>query len=59
MKLLIYSRTSTVIALKFGNGHVISHHTLLGMWLLIHAGIKVGLKGMYLIIYATIKPNPF
>ena len=26
--------------LKFGNGLVISSHTLLGMWLLIHAGIK-------------------
>ena len=27
--------------LKFRNGYVISSHTLLGMWLLIHAGIKV------------------
>ena len=27
--------------LKFRNGWVISSHTLLGMWLLIHAGIKV------------------
>ena len=27
--------------LKFGNGLVISSHTFLGMWLLIHAGIKV------------------
>ena len=27
--------------LKFGNGYVISSHTLLGMWLLLHAGIVV------------------
>ena len=27
----------------FGNGLVISSHTLLGMWLLIHAGIEVNL----------------
>ena len=27
--------------LKFGNGQVISSHTLLDMWLLIHADIKV------------------
>ena len=27
--------------LKFGNGWVISAHTFLGMWLLLHAGIKV------------------
>ena len=27
--------------LKFRNGSVISSHTLLSMWLLIHAGIKV------------------
>ena len=27
--------------LKFGNGHVISSHISLGMWLRIHAGIKV------------------
>ena len=26
-----------------GNGQVISSHMLLGMWLLIHAGIKVKL----------------
>ena len=30
-----------VVPLKFGNGYVISLHTLLAMWLLIHAGIKV------------------
>ena len=27
--------------LKFGKGYLISSHILLGMWLLIHAGIKV------------------
>ena len=27
--------------LKFGNGYVISSHSLLGMWLFIQAGIKV------------------
>ena len=27
--------------LKFRNGYVISSHTLVGMWLLIHVGIKV------------------
>ena len=37
MKLLIHS----VLPLKFGNGYVISLHTLLGMWLLIHAAIEV------------------
>ena len=41
MKLLIHSLTSTVQPLKFRNGQVISSHTLLGVWLLIHAGIKV------------------
>ena len=41
MKLLIHSQTSTVQPLKFGNGQVISSHTLLGMWLLIHAGLKL------------------
>ena len=30
-----------VAPLKFGNGYVISSHPLLGMWLFIHAGIKV------------------
>ena len=28
---------------EFGNGYVISSHTLQGMWLLIHTGIKVNL----------------
>ena len=41
MKLLINSQTSTVQPLKFGNGYVISSHTLLGMWWLLHAGIKL------------------
>ena len=41
MKLFIHSQTSTVQQLKFGNGQVISSNTLLGVWLLIHAGIKV------------------
>ena len=30
-----------VKALKFGNGNVIPPHTLLGVWLFIHGGIKV------------------
>ena len=33
MKLFIYSHTSTVLPLKFGNRYVISSHTLLGVWL--------------------------
>ena len=41
MKLLIDSQTSTVQPLKFGNWWVMSSHTLPGMWLLIHAVIKV------------------
>ena len=41
MKLLIHSYTLTVQPLKFGNGLVISSHTLLNMWLLVHAVIKV------------------
>ena len=38
MNKLIHSQTSTVQPLTFGNGWVILSHTLLGMWLLIHAG---------------------
>ena len=34
--MLINCQTSTVQPLKFGNGYVISSHTLLGMWLHIH-----------------------
>ena len=41
MKLLIHSFTSTVHLLKFRNGPVIPANTLLGVLLLIHAGIKV------------------
>ena len=32
---------STVATLQFGNGKVISSHTLLGMWLLIHVRMEV------------------
>ena len=31
----------TIVPLAFGKGYVISTHTLLGMWLLIRAGVKV------------------
>ena len=41
MKLFINYQTSTVAPLKFGNALVISSHTLLDMWLLIHADINV------------------
>ena len=41
MKLHIHYQTLTVAPLKFGNGYVISYHTLLGMWLPIHAEIQV------------------
>ena len=41
MKLLIHSQTLTVELLKFGNCEVIASDTLLGMWLLIDAGIQV------------------
>ena len=40
MKSLIHSQTSTAQPLKFGNGCVISSHTVLDMILLIHDGIK-------------------
>ena len=43
MKLLLHSQTSTVQPLKFGNGEVVPSHTLLDMWLLTHAGIKVNI----------------
>ena len=43
MKLIMHSQISTVQPLKFGNGSVIQTHTLLGMRLLIYAGIKVKL----------------
>ena len=38
-----FTQTSTVQPLKLGNAYVISSHTLLGMWLFIHDGIKVNL----------------
>ena len=41
MKLLIHSQTSTVVSLKFENEQVIPPHSLLDMWLLFHAAIKV------------------
>ena len=42
VKLLdIHSQTSMVQRLKFRNGQVISSHNLQGMWLRVHAGIKV------------------
>ena len=40
-KLFIHLQTSTVQPLKFWNGWCISSHTLLYVWLLIHAEIKV------------------
>ena len=43
LKLLIHSQTSTIAPLKFGNGKVISSHTLLGMWLFIHVRIKLNI----------------
>ena len=41
MKSFTHSQTSTVALLKFGNGYIVSSHTLLCMWLLLHAGIEV------------------
>ena len=41
MKLGVNFRTATEQPLKFGNKQTISTYTLLGMWLLIHAGIYV------------------
>ena len=43
MGLFIHSQTSTMQPLKFGNGEVISSHTVLDMWLLIYAVIDVSL----------------
>ena len=42
-ELCIHSQTSIVQQLKFGNGEAISTHTLMDMWLLIHAGVEVEL----------------
>ena len=41
IKWLMHSQTSPVAPFQFGNGEVISAHTLQGMWLLIHAAIEV------------------
>ena len=43
MKLLTHFQTSTVQPLKFEHAEAISSHTLLGMWLLINAKVKVKL----------------
>ena len=43
VKLLIHSQTSTVQPMNLRNGLVISFHTVLSKWALIHAGIKVNL----------------
>ena len=43
VELLIHSQTSTVQPLKYGDGYVILSHNILGIWLIIHAGIKVKL----------------
>ena len=39
---MIDFQTSTVVLFKIWDGKVISSYTLLGMWLFIHVGIKVG-----------------
>ena len=41
VKLLVHSQTPTVQPLKFGNERIITPYTLLGIQLLIHAGVKV------------------
>ena len=41
MKLLMYTQIATVEPLKFVDAQVISSHTSLGMWLLIHIGIRI------------------
>ena len=43
MKSLIHSQTPTIALLKFGNGFVISSHTLVDIVLMIHARIKTNL----------------
>ena len=43
IKLLIHSQTSTMQPLKFGNEWIISSHTVLGVWFIIHTGINVNL----------------
>ena len=44
MKLRIYFQTSPIAPLKFGEGYVISSHTLLDVLSLIHAFIQANLS---------------
>ena len=41
MRYKVWDEITSVQPLKFMNGLVIPSHTLLGVWLLIHAGIQV------------------
>ena len=43
IKYLSNPKLPTVQQLKFGKGYVISCHILMGLWSLIHAGVKVNL----------------
>ena len=45
MKLLILYQPAAVQLLKFVNGYIISSHTLLDIWLLIHTEMTVSAKG--------------
>ena len=40
-ELITHSKTSTVQKMMYVDSQMISSHTLLGMWLLIHVGIQV------------------
>ena len=40
-EIIIHSQTSAIVPLKLTNELIIPSHTLLGIWLLIHAGIEV------------------
>ena len=42
-----HAQTSVVQPLQFVNGYVILSHTLLGMWLLTHAAIKISYTQLY------------
>ena len=54
----MHFQTSTVQALNFGNGYIISSHTILGMWLLIHAVlIHVDKRGPMTVITAIVTGN--
>ena len=57
MKLFIHFQTSTVASVTFGNGKVISPHTLMCMWLLIHAGIKVRSREIGLMLSVRVIPS--